>query len=127
MASAWFALGVALVAVSVAVAARRGGRRAPVGATVDANGVGSPSFHTDWHGIEAVTVLTRHRRWPPRTEFALVVDAADGSSYALSSRSGQAQRFLAEAHRLPGFPHRRVVEVLAVPAAQREQCWRRGP
>ncbi|MEZ5266182.1 MAG: hypothetical protein AB7W59_30295 [Acidimicrobiia bacterium] len=127
MASVWFALGVALAAVSVAIAVRRSGRRAPLGATVDADGVGSPSSHTDWHGIEAVTVLTRHRRLPARTEFALVVDAADGASYALSSRTGQAQRFLAEAHRLPGFPHRRVVELLAVPAAQREQCWRRGP
>ncbi len=79
----------------------------------------------DWDDIFGVTLLTRHRKLPPRTDFAFLLETERGPC-SLSSRSGAAQRFLAECHRLPGFAHRSVVATLAEPRSQRTLCYRRG-
>lgn len=120
-----FAGVVLVMAVVVAVVSQRGGGRAERADARPDGLVAARVGAVAWPDIFRVTMLTHHRRFLHRTEFAFVVECEDGRRCTLSSRDGAAQRFLAESHHLPGFAQRAVVARLAEDRSGSDVCFQR--
>ncbi len=127
MATLVFASIVGLAALALTLLSRQGRpslERSDVGA--DGIVLSSGSRTLTWASISQITLLTHPNRYRGRTEFAFVVEGDGGTRCGLSSRTGAAQRLLAEAHRLPGFEQQSVVEHLASPRPVEHRCYTRS-
>ena len=142
MGTVLFAAAALAMAALVALASRRSAHRPRPARVDDEGGLWSGGWgDVAWPDVQTVTLVTQHHRLARRTRFVFVVecdrrvtmpgrpDEVDQDAVAsvvLSSRTGDAQRFLGESYRLSGFCHDQVIEVLSAPRSQSVICYRRA-